>query len=376
MPQPSSSEAPLKMKSWKPTLLAIIAFIAVSATHAFAQVSLRGIYTASINTSLTAVIAVHDDNNLDAFLFDTGQQLVGKTATTIDPSGAFTIANELGYGINGTLSATGASATIAGSVTSASFSAPVPFSAPRTVWFGVNNSDGSSVINGRFIGKAFNETGGKGTNLTLIVDANDNLYLVHEVSPGVFAGGIGVVTPNSDDTGGSFTFTSVKGHPGSGTFTTNAFTMSGTLAYETGTFDFTVFRDAAANRLGNISTRGFVGTGQNVLIGGFVITGGPKLVLIRVLGPGLANYGITQPIPDPTVTLYSGQKVLVSNTGWQNQSSPSLVTEIQATHLAPPDSGDDAILVQLEPGAYSTVVTGASGDTGTGLVEIYEVLLD
>jgi hypothetical protein len=152
--------------------------------------------------------------------------------------------------------------------------------------------------------------------------------------------------------------------------------MAGSFAFSGGSFTFVAFRDAAANRLGNLSTRGFVGTGQNVLIGGFVIGGGPKLVLLRVLGPGLAQYGITAPVMDPTVTLYHGQTALATNTGWQNQSSPTLVSEIQATHLSPPDAGDDAILIQLEEGAYTMIVQGASGDTGTALVEVYEVLLD
>jgi hypothetical protein len=364
------------MKPLHKIAFTLAAFLAAGLGQASAQVSLRGIYTTSVTSSLTLVAAVHDNNSLDAYLFDTGQQEVGKGTATINASGGFSITGEIGYGITGTLAATGASASLSGSVTNPSWTSPVAYTAPRTVWFGVSTGGGLSVINGRFTGKASGVSAPGSTNLTLIVDANDNLYLIHEVSAGVFAGGIGTVTPNSDDTGGTFTFTSMKGDQGSGTFTTNAYTMSGSFTYSSGSYDFVAFRDAAANRFGNISTRGFVGTGQNVLIGGFVIEGGPKLVLVRVLGPGLANYGITAPLMDPTVTLNHGQTVLASNTGWQNQSSPTLVSEIQATHLSPPDAGDDAILIQLEAGAYTTVVEGASGDTGTALVEVYEVLLD
>ena len=290
------------MKPLHKIAFALAAFLAAGLGQASAQVSLRGIYTASINSTLTLVVAVHDNNTLDAYLFDSGQQEVGKGTATIDASGS--------------------------------------------------------------------------TNLTLIVDANDNLYLIHEVSAGVYSGDIGTVTPNGAETGGAFSFTSMKGDVGSGTFTTNAYTMSGSFTYSSGSFDFVAFRDAAANRIGNISTRGLVGTGQNVLIGGFIIDGGPKLVLVRVLGPGLAQYSITAPIMDPTVTLYHGQPPLASNTGWQNQSSPAIVSEIQATHLSPPAAGDDAILIQLEAGAYTSIVEGATGDTGTALVEVYEVLLD
>lgn len=363
------------MNSWKRFTLAFIAALTAGLGHASAQVSLRGIYTTTVNSTLTAVIAVHDNNSLAAYLFDTGQQVVGKAVTTIDSSGNFSISGEIGYGLSGTLTATGSAAQLTGSVTNPSWTAPVAYTAPRTVWFGVGGN-GASVVCGRFTGKASSTTTTGSTNLTMIVDANFNLYLIHETSAGQFTGGIGLVVPNSDSTGGTFTYTSVTGNAGSGSFTTDAFTMAGTLTDPKGTFNFTVFRDAAANRLGNISTRGFVGTGQNILIGGFVVEGGPKLVLLRVLGPGLAQYGITAPVPDPSISLYHGQTSIASNTGWQNQSSSSVVTEIQDTHLAPPSTGDDAILIQLEPGAYTAEVTGASGDTGTALIEVYEVLLD
>ena len=261
-------------------------------------------------------------------------------------------------------------------MTNPSWSAPVAYTAPRTVFFGANNGGGVSIINGRFTGKITNAATALYSDITLIVDSNNNLYVIYKTGAGSFTGGIGTVTPDSTDDGGTFQFTSVKGNAATGTFTTNAFTMAGALTDGAVTYSFVAFRAAAANRLGNISTRGFVGTGQNVLIGGFVIGGGPKLVLIRALGPGLANYGITAPLMDPTVTLYQGQKVLETNTGWQNQANSGTVAQIQATHLAPPNAGDDAILVQLEEGAYTTEVVGASGDTGTALVEIYEVLLD
>jgi len=364
------------MNSWKKLGLALSAVLAAGLAQARAQVSLRGIYTAAVNPTLTAVIAVHDNNSLDAYLFDTVQQAVGKGPTTIDASGNFTLAGVIGYGMTGTLAATGASASITGSVTNPSWSQPVAFTAPRTVFFGANNAGGISIINGRFSGKCSNAGAPGQTNITLIVDANNNLYVIHEYATGAYTGGIGTVTPDSTDDGGTFTFTSVKGVVVNGTFTTNAFTMAGSFTDSDGTFNFVAFRDAAANRFGNMSTRGFVGTGQNVLIGGFVIFGGPKLVLIRVLGPGLAGFGITAPLMDPTVTLYQGKNTVQTNTGWQNQPNASLVAEIEATHLAPPDAGDDAILVQLEAGAYTTVVAGASGDTGTALVEVYEVLLD
>jgi hypothetical protein len=363
------------MNSPKKLALVLTAALSVGLARGSAQVSLRGIYTTTVNGTLTAVIAVHDNNSLNAFLFDTGQMEVGKGTATIDSSGNFALTGVIGYGMTGTLAATGASASISGQVTNPNWSQPAAYTAPRTVWFGANTGGGISIINGRFTGKVSRAATAGMTNITLIVDANNNLYLIHAFANGTYGGGIGTVTPNSTDDGGTLQFTSVKGEGVTGSFTTNAYTMAGSFTDSDGAYTFTAFRDAAANRLGNISTRGFVGTGQNILIGGFVIGGGPKLVLIRVLGPGLANFGITGPLVDPTLTLYKGSSAIVSDTGWQNQSA-SAVAQIQATKLAPPDAGDDAILVELEAGAYTSEVVGASGDTGTALVEVYEVLLD
>jgi hypothetical protein len=367
------------MKTLKPLVLSVALFCLAGIASASAQVSLRGIYTSNVSSTLSVLFGVRDNNDVDVFVFDYSQHNIGKASTTIDSSGSFTFpASVIGYGISGTLSATGSSAQIAATLTYSGWSQPQQITVPRSVWFGANDSNGISIINGRFTGMAVDQTSpGKG-NVTFIVDSNNDLYLVHETAAGVFYGGVGTVTPNSGDTGGTFSVNGVHGAIISGSFTTNAFVMNGTFtnAENSQTYDFNAFRDAAAHRLGNVSTRGFVGTGQNVLIGGFVIGGGPKLVLIRVLGPSLAQFGITSPLEAPTLTLSKGGTQLATNTGWQNQSSQTIVQQIEATQLAPYSTGDDAILIELEEGAYTAEVSGVGGTTGTALVEVYEVLLD
>ena len=206
------------MNSLKKLALALTAALSVGLARGSAQVSLRGIYTTAVNGTLTAVIAVHDNNNLDAFLFDKGQMEVGKGKATIDSSGNFTLAGVIGYGVAGTLTATGASASISGQVTNPTWSQPAAYTAPRTVFFGANNSGGISIINGRFTGKVSSANAAGMTNITLIVDANNNLYVIHEYATGAYTGGIGTVTPDSTDDGGTFTFTSVKGVVVNGTF--------------------------------------------------------------------------------------------------------------------------------------------------------------
>jgi hypothetical protein len=123
--------------------------------------------------------------------------------------------------------------------------------------------------------------------------------------------------------------------------------------------------------LANISTRGQVLTGNDVMIGGFVIQGsGPQTVVIRARGPSLAQFGITNPLANPVLQLFSGQTQIASNDNWQTGASAS---QISLAGLAPSDPAEAAIRVTLNPGAYTAIVTGAGGTTGIGIVEVFAV---
>jgi hypothetical protein len=122
--------------------------------------------------------------------------------------------------------------------------------------------------------------------------------------------------------------------------------------------------------LANISTRGFVSTGQGQLIGGFIITGGPKFVLIRALGPSLESQGVTPALQNPVLKLMSGTTELRDNDDWQSESNSD---DIVATTIPPSNPNEAAILVRLEPGPYTAVVTGADNSTGIALIEVYEI---
>jgi hypothetical protein len=151
--------------------------------------------------------------------------------------------------------------------------------------------------------------------------------------------------------------------------------------------------DVAANsasptkQLINISTRGTVGSGDDVLIGGFVVSGDqPKRLLIRGIGPGLGAFGVSGTLSDPAISLYDAkQAVVAKNDNW---STPQPLTTAQvlgsATDIATagtaagafalqPGSADAVLLITLSPGAYSAVVTGVNGASGAAMVEIYEV---
>ncbi len=121
--------------------------------------------------------------------------------------------------------------------------------------------------------------------------------------------------------------------------------------------------------LGNISTRLSVGTGDNVLIGGFIVTGtGDKNVLVRAIGPSLGAAGIAGSLADPTLELHDQSGALIaSNDDWQDTQK----TEIEGTTIPPTNIKESAILRRLAPGAYTAVVQGKNGGNGVGLVEVY-----
>ena len=125
---------------------------------------------------------------------------------------------------------------------------------------------------------------------------------------------------------------------------------------------------SANSKLANIATRGFVDTGDNVMIGGF-ITGGDAQVVIRAIGPSLGNFGISGALQDPTLDLVNANgDVIRSNNNWR-ESQPN---EIAATGLQPGDDRESALIESLPAGNYTAVVRGVGNSTGIGLVEIYD----
>lgn len=120
----------------------------------------------------------------------------------------------------------------------------------------------------------------------------------------------------------------------------------------------------------NISTRLQVQTGDQVGIGGFIVTGtAPKNVLIRGLGPSLAAAGLPSFLPDPVLELHEPDGTILANNNWKDSQQ----TEIAATGLAPSNDSEAAILALLSPGSYTAILSGANSTTGIGLVEVYDL---
>ena len=128
-------------------------------------------------------------------------------------------------------------------------------------------------------------------------------------------------------------------------------------------------------RLINLSARALVGSGANSIIAGFVIGGSTsKTVLIRASGPALAALGLAGTLANPTLQLYAGDTMIAANAGWAGDPQiASAAASAGAFSWANPSSADSALLVTLEPGAYTAEIAGAHGNTGLALVEIYDV---
>jgi len=124
----------------------------------------------------------------------------------------------------------------------------------------------------------------------------------------------------------------------------------------------------------NLSGRGFVGTGNDVLIGGIIVggpTGSMQRVLVRALGPSLGSVGVASPLANPTLSLCDANgNVIANNDNWQDSQQAN----IAATGKAPPNTKESAILALLAPGKYTAIVAGKNGTTGVGLIEFYSLL--
>ncbi len=130
---------------------------------------------------------------------------------------------------------------------------------------------------------------------------------------------------------------------------------------------------SADSKLANISTRGQVGTGNDVLIGGVIVVGSdPQKVIVRAIGPSLGKAGLTGALQDPTLELHDGDGTLIaSDDNWRETQE----TEIVATGIPPANNLESAIVATLPASpsgiGYTAIVRGVNGTTGVALVEVY-----
>jgi hypothetical protein len=135
---------------------------------------------------------------------------------------------------------------------------------------------------------------------------------------------------------------------------------------------------STTSTLGNISTRSFVQTGDNVMIGGFIVQGIlPKRVIVRAIGPELSQYGVPDTLSNPTLELHDSTGALIaSNDNWVTTIIGGIITSDQVAAIrdsghAPGDARESAMIVSLPPGNYTAIVRGVNSTTGVALVEVY-----
>jgi hypothetical protein len=190
------------------------------------------------------------------------------------------------------------------------------------------------------------------------------------------AGGTVACSPNPVSLGGTSSCTATP-NPGyaftgwSGDCTGAACVLEGVTSPRSVTATFAPA--STPPRLGNLSTRGQVLTGDNVMIGGFIIGGATaKTVLVRARGPSMIPAGVLNAMANPTLTLVnqSTAAIIGTNDNWGDAVNASAIT---ATGKAPTNAFESAILVSLNPGAYTAVVSGVGGTTGIGIIEVFEI---
>jgi hypothetical protein len=317
------------------------------------DVSLRGFYGTTAPGSLV-VFYIEKNTHVQIHMLDLTGQVIGFAEGALY-NGYFSLVLTTGQSIVGKATESGITFNLAGQ----------PYQASRFSTFGTD-----SRIAGGYFGVAHGPTGE--SQVMFIIDSSKHIIMIQRTGS-VLTGGFGTVTaPVEPATQYTFTLDHVIGSSTNitGSFTITEGVFTGMFQTSAGTFTVNTFKNSLFNRMANISTRGLVGTGQGQLIGGFIITGGPKLVMVRAMGPSLAAAGVSPALANPSLALYTGGTQLAANDDWKTNTN---VADIIASGIAPTDDLEAVLLIRLEPGAYTTVVSGVGDTTGIGLVEVYEV---
>jgi hypothetical protein len=335
--------------------------------------SFAGTYFGSFGTGGTLALYVRDDHSGVVLGFATGARVAfasgdfvveanGRFRAVADPAAASGAANRAAAPGDMILDAViGADGSIAGSVTGLETS----ITARRAADDGPTRG-----VAGYFPAGA----NGSAASAHAVVGPSGQAFALIRTA-GASDGGLGTVEP-----GGRLTIVTADRATFAGTVSAAGGTLAATLTTAAGgRLDFAGGSDVrpAGEKLANIATRGLVGGGAGALIAGFVISGeAPKEVLIRAIGPTLGAFGVGDALPAVRLELFSGQSSLATNVAWGRSANVGDIvvaaTRAGAFALAP-SSLDAVLLVTLEPGAYTAIVSGEGAASGVALVEVYDV---
>jgi len=269
---------------------------------------------------------------------------------TLDSGGAF----DSGPAITGRVNETGVSGNLDNN--RLTFIGPVTFAL------------GSRVASGYYTG---NISGRPASTLAAIVGVDGSIMVY--IGDGSFSD-VGAGTVNS---AGAFDLRLVGGSRISGRVDPVTGFLSGTLVGGPGGTVTAGLASGAAfsdGTLRNLSTRGQVGTEGNILIAGFVVGGTtPKQVLVRAIGPTLSGFNITGALADSQIELFKGTTRIALNDNWAGAAAIVNASALVGAFPLALNSLDAVVLAQLDPGAYTALVSGTGGRTGVALVEVYDV---
>ena len=269
---------------------------------------------------------------------------------TVDSSGSFSS----GTAITGRFNDTGISGTLDSS--RLSYIGPIAF------------ANGTTFASGYYTG---NLAGRSASTVAAIVglDGSITAYLAD--------GSYTDAGSSTLDSTGAFDFRLAGGSRITGKADSSTGFLSGTLSGGPGgTFTGALVSGSTFSdgTLRNLSTRGQVGTGSNILIAGFVVGGSsPKQILIRAIGPTLSGFGITGALADSQLELFKGTTRIALNDNWAGNTAITSASATVGAFQLTANSLDAVVLAQLDPGAYTAQVSGVGGRTGVALVELYDV---
>lgn len=226
-------------------------------------------------------------------------------------------------------------------------------------------------------GFIYGSINGSGTSEAVTVIAPDGSIVVLLTEGAVFEVAEGMI-----DSTGAFTGTTTSGGRLSGSLDDDTGFLSGSISGGAinGTLSGALSGDSPPSNgvMMNLSTRGNVGSGDNVLVAGFVVSGDvSKQLLVRALGPTLgSDFGVPGTIADPAVTIFdSANNQITTNDNWEDDPNVPEASALAGAFALPSGSLDAATVVDLNPGVYTAVASGVGGSTGVGIVEIYDVVL-
>jgi uncharacterized delta-60 repeat protein len=358
-----------------------------------------GLYTAAaLNTASGATYTIVGASG-QAVVVTTTPAAVDGAAGTVNASGQLTATTSNNAALSLTINA--AAQTVSASLTPAGASAPITYAGLSAAVTPI----------ARVVNLSVRTTAGTGDQTLIVglvvIGSGNKTLLLRGIGPALLPQGVtnaladptmrllngsGAEVAANNDWGGSAQMSANFSSVGAFALPTNSKDAALFNTLPTGLYSFHVFPngagtgialaevydaddDSSAASVFNISARTQVGTGENILIAGFVITGNsPKTLLIRGLGPTLAAQGVTGALVNPQLFLFGSAGLIASNDDWGGTTALKNAFAVTgAGSLASDTSKDAALLVTLQPGVYSAQVSGVGSTTGIGLVEIFLV---